>query len=386
VCRAILYIGDFTFSMTTGKYETASVCLDSGTYFPYACGGECAAICFSFPQSMFVLNSAFILISGSAPSEVHWSVGGISGGANLTCETLDLSVYFTVGATRTSLISQEATQISSSDITSPSTWEIVPLSSSPIFTEASTETQLKSGILENGLVSLLTNIILTSSITINGAVNHEVIVNGNGRVISGNNVVQCFQISAGSYVTLNDLYVTNGYVAGFINSGGGGLLVTGGKVNLNRCTLKMNSALSRSRPNLETGLGGALFMTGGNMTMRNCSFTKNKAGFKGGGIYSSGGSLLAVGTEFINNIVEYSESYGGAAYIDGGEANFLDGCKFYANSAQKGGALFAGGDVNVNLVDCRILSNSASNLGGGVAFLTSNSFLERCCLCFISEQ
>jgi hypothetical protein len=56
----VLYLGDYTFTFSTGFYSSASVCLPPGTYAPYVCGG--------------FFNS-----------EVSWSVGGLSGGADDTC-------------------------------------------------------------------------------------------------------------------------------------------------------------------------------------------------------------------------------------------------------------------------------------------------------------
>jgi hypothetical protein len=50
----ILYIGDYTFSLASGSSGTESVCLEAGTYTPYACGG-------------------------TSIDEVSWSVGLVSG-------------------------------------------------------------------------------------------------------------------------------------------------------------------------------------------------------------------------------------------------------------------------------------------------------------------
>ena len=56
----VLYIGDHTFTLESGSFGTATVCLDAGTYEPYVCGG-------------------------SWDSEVSWTVGGVSGGADNSC-------------------------------------------------------------------------------------------------------------------------------------------------------------------------------------------------------------------------------------------------------------------------------------------------------------
>ena len=58
---AVLHVGGLTFTLASGSYGTAVACLDPGTtYAPYACGD-------------------------SYPSEVSWSVGGVSGGASASC-------------------------------------------------------------------------------------------------------------------------------------------------------------------------------------------------------------------------------------------------------------------------------------------------------------
>ena len=56
-----LYVGTLNFTLLGGTTATATACLDPGTtYTPYACGG-------------------------GSDSEVSWSVGSVSGGADDTC-------------------------------------------------------------------------------------------------------------------------------------------------------------------------------------------------------------------------------------------------------------------------------------------------------------
>jgi len=73
---AYLYVGDTTVTLATGGSGTATVCLEPGTYSPYACGG-------------------------SYPSEVMWRVAGITGGAEDVCTDTTAGSSpgtFTVGA------------------------------------------------------------------------------------------------------------------------------------------------------------------------------------------------------------------------------------------------------------------------------------------------
>ena len=73
-----LHIGRHTATLDSGSSGTATVCLDAGTaYTPYACGG-------------------------SFDSEVSWTVGGVSGGADDTCS--GTSGSFTATSTTTSTV------------------------------------------------------------------------------------------------------------------------------------------------------------------------------------------------------------------------------------------------------------------------------------------
>jgi hypothetical protein len=58
----VLHVGPFTFALAVGAVTDATtVCLDDGVYYPYACGGD------------------------GFWSEVTWTVGTVSGGADESC-------------------------------------------------------------------------------------------------------------------------------------------------------------------------------------------------------------------------------------------------------------------------------------------------------------
>lgn len=112
--------------------------------------------------------------------------------------------------------------------------------------------------------------------------------------------------------------------------------------------------------------GGGL-AAGGGTFIDSCTFTSNLAGWKGGGFY---GSAVIWNTDFIYN--EANDTYsntadGGGAYLTAGSE--VRGCRFAANNACRGGALFLlGGDVfnalfngNLAYVEC-----SYSSRGGAI--------------------
>ena len=72
-----------------------------------------------------------------------------------------------------------------------------------------TQTELEDNILSGTTIGLSTDISLISTIAISGV--SSLTINGNGRAISGQQTVQCFSISGGSFVGMIDLTITDGY-------------------------------------------------------------------------------------------------------------------------------------------------------------------------------
>ena len=79
-----------------------------------------------------------------------------------------------------------------------------------IVPEAKTETELKTYIADGGTISIGADIFLTSTVKLNGVT--DLVINGNGYKIDGQNLVLCFIISSGSSVELNELIISNGNV------------------------------------------------------------------------------------------------------------------------------------------------------------------------------
>jgi hypothetical protein len=121
-------------------------------------------------------------------------------------------------------------------------------------------------------------------------------------------------------------------MAGFFNSGGGGLSNEGGTVTIIDSTLARNSA---------GGGGGGLQNNGGTVTVTNTTFANNRAfghngSGSGGGLQNNGGTVTVINATFVGN---------GAGTIGGGVANF-------------------GGTVS--LINSTLADNSTRG-GGGVA-------------------
>ena len=228
----------------------------------------------------------------------------------------------------------------------------------------------------------------------------------------------------GSVVTCTLGEGLNTVLSGFVITGGGGPLVTGGGMNnfassptVTNCTFTGNSSLfgggmyncCQASPtvtnctftgNTAKGNGGAIYNTGiassptvtnctftgnssffgggmynccqANPTVTNCTFSGNIANVNGGAMYNTGSDLTVTDCTFRSNMAEGTSNNtgGGGMFNDGGNAT-VTGCTFDGNTAiQSGGAmlnLFA----NLTVTDCVFTGNIAlgvSSDGGGAMF------------------
>jgi predicted outer membrane repeat protein len=128
----------------------------------------------------------------------------------------------------------------------------------------------------------------------------------------------------------------------FSGRGGG---ISGGRMTLDDCTFKGNSARYE---------GGGL--TCYRTTLRNCTFIGNATAHYGGAI-STGVSPL-IDCTFDENSAEN----GGAIY--NGAKTVLEGCTFRGNWANDGGAIF--NDQSDLTIDCCIFKGNSADYGGGI--------------------
>ena len=184
---------------------------------------------------------------------------------------------------------------------------------------------------------------ITDSITLVGT---------SGFVLSGGQNGRPLTIDAdGSTVVISDLTITGGSA-----TTGGGILVTNGSVELNRCVIRGCSA---------TGDGGGIAVSGGLLFLNDCQITACAAGGDGGGIVQTGGIFNANRVTFDNNT---ADGRGGGIYSNRGSSGRMDlrNGTFSRNSASTGGGIFSVGSFDSSSVRfCTLVMNEASDSGGG---------------------
>jgi len=152
--------------------------------------------------------------------------------------------------------------------------------------------------------------------------------------------------AAQSDVTMTDCYIERGeayYNSESRSRFGGGVYLTGGKLNMERCTLSSNRSYSYFPLWPGEGAGGGLFIDNesysSDLSLKNCTFTDNKAEYgNGGAIGIKGGSktvnLTMTGCTFFNNEADYS---GGGLYQAGTNVTTIINNCVFENDAQTAG-------------------------------------------------
>lgn len=199
-------------------------------------------------------------------------------------------------------------------------------------------------------------------------------VKNNSCVTNGGGIV--FNISEGDGNVAGTGYLKNVKVIGNTaeaansgNYGGGGIFSKAGQVELNGCEIKDNTAAGN-------GYGGAIALyTSSQLVMNETAVEGNKANYRGGGIYSSGGNIDVFGGSFEKN---ESVDYGGAIGIPTNVCKLnVYGTAFTENkttgAATNGGAIWfysakSGDDAgNAVLQNCKFTGNAATQYGGAIA-------------------
>lgn len=136
--------------------------------------------------------------------------------------------------------------------------------------------------------------------------------------------------------------------------------------------------------NSSNGAGG-LHMSGGNVTLIDVHFVGNRC-YKddGGGLACYGGTLTMTGGSFRDNVV-YTPNircYGGGAYIDDGDATFInvlfENNRLSDNDTELGGGGLANGIGNITLENCVFRNNFCSAMGGAIYMFRSNLEATNC--------
>ncbi|MCY4021408.1 MAG: hypothetical protein OXG39_18520 [Chloroflexi bacterium] len=196
---------------------------------------------------------------------------------------------------------------------------------------------------EEGTITLTSTLSVTS----------EVIVDGAGFVISGDDSYQIFNVDGGSLEIMN-LTATAGSSA----STGGAISVSNGSFSMN------NSVISNSA---SVGHGAGIYAETSDIVITNSAISANTAGtdeaVSGAGIYFAGGddnSLLIDKSGLDSNS---ATDDGAGLYVTSGNAT-ISNTSFAENSAaDKGGAIYNAGTMTLTHVT--IVDNSAE-IGGGI--------------------
>ncbi len=188
-------------------------------------------------------------------------------------------------------------------------------------------------------------------ITVNGLV-----INGNGAVISGDNMVRVFTVEIGADVGLNNVNMTNGF-------GGvaGGAIFNSGTLSLLECVIT-NSAAGAN--------GGGIF-NDGTLIVTDCAINGN-ASDDGGAIFTSGGTVIISGGEMSGNTA--FGNGGGAIYNNLGDVSISGGALIDDNDATQGGGIV--NDGTLTITDSTIHANGSQGLGGAILSFTGTVLIE----------
>ena len=150
------------------------------------------------------------------------------------------------------------------------------------------------------------DIVLSSTLEIS----RNLTLDGKGQQVTldGGNRVRVLLVDSGVSFTLNALAIAHGFVSDF--GSGGGLIDSGGTVNISNSTFANNSAT----------FGGGLYNESGTVNISNSTFANNSAGSNlggdGGGLLNYLGTVSISNSTFANNSATFT--YGGGLYNVGG--------------------------------------------------------------------
>jgi len=195
-----------------------------------------------------------------------------------------------------------------------------------------------------------------------------VVINGPGSdllTVSGNGAVQIFSMDAGAgksqTLTLSGLTLARAYSPA--------IDVAGGAVNLvDESLLAVDVRFTDNEAWNGAGVFADHADVGGFLTFRDCAFDGNTA-TAGGAVYAGGDRdvtlLNCTGTN--NQATGQFSGWGGVVCLNGLGDLSVSGCTFTDNSAQTGGALRTVHAGNVLIVDSLFSGNSAGAYGGAIA-------------------
>ena len=177
----------------------------------------------------------------------------------------------------------------------------------------------------------------------------EIILDGNGYTISGDNDFGIFDVDGGALTIRNATLME-----GNASRGGALLLRNGGRATVENVSFKLNAAF----------FGGAIAADGDHswLDVSKSSFQRNKAYTTGGAVMTEGGGVRVNDSAFIGN---WAQQYGGAIATSSGRAAIANST-LSGNKAQKGGGIYASGGATT-LTHLTLMMNRAERfIGAGI--------------------
>ncbi|MEM8641166.1 MAG: CHAT domain-containing protein [Cyanobacteria bacterium P01_G01_bin.54] len=200
---------------------------------------------------------------------------------------------------------------------------------------------------------------VVGTVTLNGTplswnnTKDNLIIDGNGSTVSGNNLSRVFVITADN-ATLRNLTIRDGVGAG---DGGGIDHNSTGTLTLENVTITNNSASVR---------GGGIHNLNGNVVLTHSTLDSNSSGTGGGGIFSTNGTVTLTDSTVSNNSAGVIGGGIWATYPGSPNTVTLTNSTVSGNSAgSNSGGIFVNAGV-LNVIDSTISGNSANNEGGGI--------------------
>lgn len=211
--------------------------------------------------------------------------------------------------------------------------------------------------------------LLAPSTPINNSLASEIIFTGNGHEIDGGGFGTAFSIAANTFVTMNNMVISNGRgSSGASHNAGGGIYVRG-HLTLADSTVRDSSAVD----------GGGIFVDGedgaASAALTNVTLTDNEASRAGGGLATSGNTGQANVSIAASTISDNtSQDTGGGLDLGGYEGSTavaITNTTISGNAAKIAGGIFVNGNgvngvANLNLSNSTLSGNTASDTGGGL--------------------
>ena len=187
----------------------------------------------------------------------------------------------------------------------------------------------------------------TNTIVWNSISNLNLIINGNGITLNGQNKYQFIKIGKNSKLTLNNIILTN-YTAG-----AGGAILNWGELTITESTLNNNTA---------NFICGGAILNWGELTITESTLNENTA--KIGGAIENRGELTITESTLNENTAE-----SGGAILNWGELTITEST-LTKNTAKIGGAIDNRGELTIT--ESTLNENTAQKGDGGAIYLHKN--------------